>query len=420
MKTVPSFEKSFASHPKSASWSSRNEVLPSECFKGSPKKFWFLCNCSHEFQSSLNSISLGQWCPYCCSPPQKLCDSVECESCFNKSFASNPKSKCIVEDSEIIARLVFKSSGKKCVFVCDNCCHSFESTLNSVDRGRWCPYCCVPPKQLCDKEDCKECFEISFASHHKSHFWSATNTLKPRDVFKNSHTKYKFNCESCNHEFDCVLNDVVQGSWCLYCGKKKLCSDKDCSICLQRSFLSHPNSKYWSHKNPDTPRTVFLNSSKKYFFDCNVCNYEFESSVSHISNGSWCPKCKHKTELKLLNWLTENLSTTIHSQHKFSWSKTEKSYRRFDFFIELFKILIELDGPQHFKPISNWKDYKETQIIDEEKNSAALVNGYSMIRICQETVLFDRNNWQQELLNAVKHLKLQTGIIKIGNVYPTE
>jgi len=47
-------------------------------------------------------------------------------------------------------------------------------------------------KKLCDKEDCKKCFEKSFASHEKAKYWSNKNELKPRQVFKSSGKKYFF------------------------------------------------------------------------------------------------------------------------------------------------------------------------------------------------------------------------------------
>ena len=44
-------------------------------------------------------------------------------------------------------------------------------------------------KKLCDKEDCKKCFEKSFASHEKAKYWSNTNELKPNQVSKGSGKK---------------------------------------------------------------------------------------------------------------------------------------------------------------------------------------------------------------------------------------
>jgi hypothetical protein len=74
---------------------------------------------------------------------------------------------------------------------------------------------------------------------------------------------------------------------------------------------------------------VFKLSHKKYIFDCNICNNEFESSLAHISNNRWCPHCKHKTELKLFEWLKKQ-NYNIRKQLSFHWSQNKV----YDFIIE--------------------------------------------------------------------------------------
>ena len=50
------------------------------------------------------------------------------------------------------------------------------------------------------------------------------------------------------------------------------------------------------------------------------------------------------------------------------------------------KIIIELDGAQHFIQVSNWKSPKETIENDIEKMRLAVYNGYYVIRIEQEWI----------------------------------
>ena len=70
--------------------------------------------------------------------------------------------------------------------------------------------------------------------------------------------------------------------------------------------------------------------------------------------------------------------------------------------------------PQHFKQISNWQTPEENQINDSLKNKLANDNGYRMIRICQEIVLNDLEDWGYQLINAIKNNET---IIRIGNIY---
>ena len=46
-----------------------------------------------------------------------------------------------------------------------------------------------------------------------------------------------------------------------------------------------------------------------------------------------------------------------------------------------YKLLLEIDGRQHFQQIKNWKSPEETQERDIYKMKLALEHGYSILRI---------------------------------------
>jgi very-short-patch-repair endonuclease len=336
---------------------------------------------------------------------------------FERSFASHPKSKYWSELNELKPQEAFKSTNKKFWFNCDNCCHKFEIILSNITNlHRWCPYCSKPPNMLCEN-DCIICFEKSFASHPKSTYWSSKNELNPRQVFKSSNTKFWFNCNECNHEFECALNNINAGKWCSYCANKILCENDNCKICFDKSFASHPKSKFWNEQNKVNPKQVFNSSSKKFIFNCFVCKNVFESSINNITNKNnmtWCPYCKNKTELKLFNWLKQQ-NYIVKSQIRFNWCKNQRTLP-FDFVLEQYKLIIELDGPQHFKQISNWNSPEDTKIKDDLKNTLSLENGYSLIRICQIIVFNDVENWRNQLKQVIKKYD-KPELIKIGNIY---
>ena len=66
-------------------------------------------------------------------------------------------------------------------------------------------------------------------------------------------------------------------------------------------------------------------------------------------------------------------------------------------------MIIELDGPQHFRQVSNWTSHEFTQIRDVYKMNKCLEHGISMIRLAQLDVFQDKNNWKVRLH---EHLKL--------------
>jgi very-short-patch-repair endonuclease len=128
--------------------------------------------------------------------------------------------------------------------------------------------------------------------------------------------------------------------------------------------------------------------------------------------GSWCPYCVNKTETKLNNILIKIYPLLKH-QYRVEWCKN-KYPLPFDFVLEDIKIIIELDGIQHFEQVSNWTPPEKTREIDKYKMLCANQNEFSVIRILQEDVFYDSYNWLDELRNNIEKIK---GEHIIQNIY---
>jgi very-short-patch-repair endonuclease len=412
MNTIP-FEKSFASNEKSKYWSDKNELKPEQVYNVSAKKYYFDCDkCNHEFINNPSHIKGGRWCPYCCIPQKKLCGSKDCTDCFEKSFASHEKSVFWSDKNEQKPDFILKKGDKKIWFNCDKCNHDFETQIKAVTiSNHWCPYCVN--QKLCDNNECKECFNKSFASHEKAKFWSSKNSISPRQIFKGSGKKYWFDCDKCCHEFYMSLTHISgRNSWCPYCSNKQMCDNDDCKECFNKSFASHEKAKFWSLKNTKNPRHLFQGDSDRYWFNCDKCSLDFETLLYNVKSGYWCPYCVNKTETKLYKILKEKYPTIIH-QFKVEWCKN-KTYLPFDFCIPEYKIIIELDGPQHFIQIMNWKSPEEQLITDTYKEKSANQNGFSIIRLLQPDVLTDKYDWLQELTSNIDKIVSEG---KVQNIY---
>ncbi|ALH07108.1 putative endonuclease [Port-miou virus] len=141
------------------------------------------------------------------------------------------------------------------------------------------------------KKECEPCFERSFASYEKTKCWSSKNKKSARQTFLHSGTKTWFDCDVCKHEFEATPDNVSNGNWCPFCSNKKLC---DCESCFKKSFASHEKAACWSSKNKKSARQTFLYSNTKAWFDCDVCEHDFEAKVADVSNGRWCPYCSNQ------------------------------------------------------------------------------------------------------------------------------
>ena len=293
--------KSFANHPKSLFWSKNNSIKPYQILQYSNILFEFICDkCNHYFNSVPCDISSkNRWCPYCSS--RKLCKE-NCKVCFEKSFASHEKSKYwdYTLNKEIIPRNVFKSARNKYFFNCVKCNHKFDTSLNKISyHNRWCPYC--PSRKLCKDENCKICFEKSFASHSMSKFWGQNKTI-PRFILKQSNAKYNFICDICSHSFDMQISCMEDGKKsCPFCSSQIICKEKNHEVCFKKTFASHPYSKYWNYKlNSISPTDIFIGCNKKYFFTCEKCEHHFESVVNSVSSSKKFP-CGYCTNKILCN-----------------------------------------------------------------------------------------------------------------------
>ena len=403
------FQKSFVINEHADEWSEKNDKTAREVFKNCPKKFLFECKkCDHEFMQSPNAITCkGNWCAYCSN--QKLCNNDDCIFCLANSFACSDKAKYWSQKNGISPRRVFIGSDKKYIFDC-YCGHEFSMQLDVIKRGGWCPYC--NNKLLCGDNECIDCFLKSFASHKKSKYWSDKNVLKPRQVFLSSNEKYYFDCK-CKHELYMRAGDIsYKNRWCKYCAKQALCNDYDCEMCWNNSFASHEKAEFWSEKNYKCVREVFKGTLKQYIFNCDN-KHEFSMRLSNITcHNQWCPYCTNKTEGKLYHWFVKNNYDIIY-QETFEWCKKAKLLP-FDFCIEEYKLLIELDGRQHFEKVLNWNDPEKIQENDVYKMKQANKNGYTVIRLLQKDVWYDKNNWEENLEKHLYYHK-EPAVIYISN-----
>ena len=408
---IKCFNKSFASSFKAQCWSDKNNIKPNEIFLNANKKYLFNCECGHEIEKSPNKITTT-WCSYCAN--KLLCNKDDCIMCFNKSFASYEKAIYWSKKNVETPRQVFKSANFKYGFDCP-CGHYFESSLNFISKGSWCSYCNINTMKLCENTECNMCFKRSFASSDKAKFWSSNNNLTPRQVAKGSDKKFEFICE-CKHSFSSALYSITGGdNWCAFCTNQRLCNKDECIQCYDKSFASSKYVKFFSDDNKINPRTIFKKSPKKYLFNCNKCTQKFNSSLNHISQGKWCPFCKHKTEHKLFDEMIIYYPTLL-KQCRFEWCKNLETNRflPFDLIIPEYKIIIELDGIQHFKQVSNWNSPEDTHLRDIYKMKCSNDNGYSMIRILQDDVCFNKFKWLEELKTSIEKIKLEK---KVQNIF---
>ena len=144
-----------------------------------------------------------------------------------------------------------------------------------------------------------------------------------------------------------------------------------------------------------------------------VCNShgEFQQTPNSHLRGAGCPMCVNKTEAKMYETMKQIYPTLI-TQFKQDWCK-RLLHLPFDFCIPECKIIIELDGAQHFRQVRNWSSPEEQFENDKYKEDCANENGYSVIRLLQEDVFYDTYDWVKELCDAIEEVKSSEGITNV-------
>jgi hypothetical protein len=398
------YERSFATHQRASCWSSQNELRAIQVTKNSNKKYKFNCgDCGHEIEMIMKNVCSGQWCKYCKS--DGLCDADDCLFCYQKSFAPHPMAESWSTKNELKPRQVMRRSDKKFWFECIDCKHSFSSALYSINNDKHCPFC--TSQQLCNQDDCIICFDKSCASHEISKAWSSENEIHPRHLFLQSNKLIIFNCLICYHSYNTKVQHYInRNGSCPYCANKYLCEKEDCTSCFQKSFASHPQIHCWSIKNTTSPRKLFKGSETTYIFNCNICDSEFKSKLYNVLTGYWCPYCKKKTEAKVYAFLKlqDGEWTT---QLRFPWCcfSNTGNVMPFDFGSISKKILIEVDGQQHFTQISNWDAPENVQVKDIEKIKYCVKEGFSIIHINQLDIWKEAYDWKEVIQNEIRRLE---------------
>lgn len=217
---------------------------------------------------------------------------------FEKSFASMEESKYWDHqlNGDLKPENIMITRKDKVWLKCPNSDHVYQIIpANIYYAGSGCSYpCCKGKKKLCDKENCKICFDASFASHKKSKFWSyeLNKDITPRKIFKSSDKHCYFNCDKSGHIYRTKLCNVNNGTWCSYpcCANQTLCDDEKCKICFDASFASSEYCDMWDDTlNKIKSRSTTKFSDKKFWFICRISGHSFNSRISSLSEKGTCP-----------------------------------------------------------------------------------------------------------------------------------
>lgn len=197
-------------------------------------------------------------------------------------------------------------------------------------QGEGCPKCCKKNRKYTTEEFIQKAKEIH------------------GDKYDYSKTKYGYNKKdkiivTCPKHGDFFISpdSHINGSGCKYCTKGNIFDANDF---IEKSLLIHGN-KY------DYSKVKYTGAHNKVKIICPI-HGEFAQSPNKHIHGQGCPKCNklyRVQESKLYNILKENLKD-INVVQSF-YNKEILGKQELDIYIPQYKIAIEYQGAQHFKPV---------------------------------------------------------------------
>jgi len=313
----------------------------------------------------------------------------ECAEISRKISKSKPLDQFIIEAKEIhgdkyeYSKSVYTNNQTKLIIICKIHGDFLMIPSSHIYKKVGCPECSTK-KKLNNEIFIKKAKEI----HGDKYDYSELE-------YKNINSKVDIIC-NIHGKFQQLAISHLNKSGCSKCGKIS-CNQKN--TFTQEEFIQKANNLHEYKYNYS--KTEYIKSNQKIIIICNK-GHEFTQLPSYHLDGCGCTLCYNKSEGKLYKKLI-SIYPNLKIQFKASWCRN-KTFLPFDFCLEEEKIIIEVDGNQHFKQVRNWSTPEKQQENDKFKMKCANENKYSIIRILQEHIYKNKYDWYNKLINAIQKI----------------
>jgi len=341
-------------------------------------KVTIVCKKHGEFQQTPNGHLMGHGCSKCGTE-----SNVKKITYTQSEFIE--KAKKVHDNVYDYSKVEYTGYGKKIVVIC-NIHGEFNIIPTAHICGRGCQKCSFEKQHNHCRSNVEEFIEKSQKVHKEIYDYSKVRYI-------NNETNVIITCRK-HGDFLQTPASHLRGYGCQKCGIEKVTDSKRSNNekFIKKSRKIHGNIYNYS-------KVEYVNNLTNVIIICGKHGEFLRTPAAHL-HGSGCSMCTRKTEGKLYNRIIEIYPTTV-SQFKQDWCKNKKCLP-FDFCIPDKKIIIELDGFQHFRQVLNWRSPEEQFEIDKLKEKCANENGYSTIRLLQDDVYYDKYDWLGELRNNIE------------------
>ena len=293
----------------------------------------------------------------------------------------------------------------------------FEQTPNTHLSGSGCPNCAKESaalKRVIKHSITKdEVIKDGNLIHNNIYSYE----LLPDIITRPTTTKQPFICIKHGTFYQTPYDHIKLGHGCPDCARENrgLARRNSQDAIIERFKKVHNIVKYKYDK------VDYDGIDKNVLIGCsNDKHGYFSQTPSHHLQGNGCPKCVLKTESKFHEWLILNKEELKikniywrQKENRPQWASFKKpphngSYYEYDFIIitqNNDKIIIEIDGDQHFRQVQNWASVLFTQVRDKIKELLAFKNECHFLRLNQMDIYYNKNHWEDATRDLFKYVE---------------
>lgn len=356
-------EKLTLEHCQEFAKEKRGKCLSTE-YKNNWTNMEWECEFGHKWFANWSNVGVGNctWCEVCARPGTS--DTIE--TC--QEFAKQKGGRCLSTE--------YVNKETPMEWECRDG-HIWPAIWGSIKRGTWCNGC-SSPGSLHTMETVKK-----YAVVRGGRCLSSDTDLNRDDDME-------FICME-GHKWRTKWVNMYGGTtWCRVCAGYNILDLKFCQEiaierkgkCLSKEYVNKETKMEWECEHGHTWPATF-------------------GKIYHA--GRWCPTCINKTEAKVYDFLKDKYDD-LGRQFKPEWLLNTETgfYFSFDFVLKDVRVVIEVDGRQHFEDIKFFKNDAETNVKrDVEKMVKAVENNYRVIRLHQEDVWEDKTDWRNWLIERI-------------------
>ena len=330
-------------------------------YVNSKTKICIICPIHGEFWQRPNDHLNGHGCPKCSGREKNTEQFIK-------------ESKLVHEDRYDYSKVNYVDCHTKVCIICPK--HGeFWQLPGSHISGKGCKECQYEKISRKNSKDLKYFIDKFKSVHGNKYDYSKT-------VYNGSNNKICIVCPK-HGEFYQLPHNHLNGCECPECAKEKSAKNrtKTTEQFIEKAKVIHGNLYDYSE-------CKYISTFSPIKIICPIHGEFWQRPNDHL-NGHGCPNCVNSVlENKVRNELINN-SIEFKQYQKFKWMINENTNYPYsvDFYLPKYKIAIECQGVQHFKPIKffgGFKSLKYTITKDVDKKRLCNNNGIKLLYFLDE------------------------------------